>query len=256
MPPIVQAGMATQAARAGKHLLLDKPIALDVASADALESAVEASGVASVVFFTDRFVDTSRAWFDRVRKTPGWRGAWYRWLSTLQAPDNPFGGSAWRRERGALWDTGPHALSTLIAALGPVAAIRAVAGDDDLVTLVVRHESGSTSTAVLSQFAPPAAASFDCTLWGDAGLSPMPQRPDDRIIDIYATAASELVAAAVTPPTIRRRCSTRRRHHPTARRRAAADRSAVAGERPNEDGRSGRRFRASPTEQPVRFRSA
>ncbi len=198
VPPIVQATMATQAARAGKHLLLDKPIALDVASADALESAVEASGVASVVFFTDRFVDTSRAWFDRVRETPGWRGAWYRWLSTLQAPDNPFGGSAWRRERGALWDTGPHALSTLIAALGPVAAIRAVAGDDDLVTLVVRHESGSTSTAVLSQFAPPAAASFDCTLWGDAGLAPMPQRPEDRIIDIYATAASELVAAAVT----------------------------------------------------------
>ena len=123
VPPAVQAGMATQAARAGKHLLLDKPIALDVASADELESAVEASGVASVVFFTDRFVDTSRAWFERVQQTPGWRGAWYRWLSTLQAADNPFGGSEWRRERGALWDTGPHALSTLIGALGPVAAV-------------------------------------------------------------------------------------------------------------------------------------
>ncbi len=198
VPPTVQAGMATHAARAGKHLLLDKPIALDVSAADELQSAVEASGVASVVFFTDRFVDTSRAWFDRIRTTSGWRGAWYRWLSTLQAPDNPFGGSAWRRERGALWDTGPHALSTLIAALGPVAAISAVAGDGDLVTLIVRHESGATSTAVLSQFAPPAAASFDCTLWGEAGLSPMPLRPDDRIADIYATAAGDLVAAATT----------------------------------------------------------
>lgn len=196
VPPAVQADLALRAARAGKHLLLDKPIALDVASADALESAVEESGVASVVFFTDRFVDTSRAWFDQVRDTPGWRGAWYRWLSTLQAPDNPFGGSAWRRERGALWDTGPHALSTLIEALGPVAAVSAVAGDGDLVTLVVRHESGAMSTAVLSQFAPPAAASFDCTLWGDAGLAPMPLRPDGRIVDTYATAASELVAAA------------------------------------------------------------
>lgn len=196
VPPVVQVGMAIQAAQAGKHLLLDKPIALDVASADALESAVEASGVASVVFFTDRFVDTSRAWFDRVRDTPGWRGAWFRWLSTLQAPDNPFGGSAWRRERGALWDTGPHALSTLIGALGPVAAVTAVAGDGDLVTLVLRHDSGATSTAALSQFAPPAAASFDCTLWGDAGLQPMPKRPDGRIVEVYATAASELVAAA------------------------------------------------------------
>jgi predicted dehydrogenase len=196
VPPAVQAGLALRAARAGKHLLLDKPIALDVAAADALESAVEAAGVASVVFFTDRFVDTSRAWFDEVAATPGWRGAWFRWLSTLQAADNPFGGSAWRRERGALWDTGPHALSTLTAALGPVASITAVAGDGDLVTLVVRHESGATSTAVLSQFAPPAAASFDCTLWGDAGLLPMPPRPDGRIVPVYATAASELVAGA------------------------------------------------------------
>ena len=196
VPPAVQAGLATRAARAGRHVLLDKPIALDVASADALASAVQASGVASVVFFTDRFVDTSRAWFDHVRNTPGWRGAWYRWFSTLQAPDNPFGGSAWRRERGALWDTGPHALSTLIGALGPVAAVTAVAGDGDLVTLVLRHESGPTSTVVLSQFAPPAAVSFECTLWGDAGLAPMPQRPDDLIVDIYATAASELIESA------------------------------------------------------------
>ncbi len=202
VPPVVQAPMATIAARAGKHLLLDKPIALDVEAADALEAAVEQSGVASVVFFTDRFVDTSRAWFEQVQETAGWRGAWYRWLSTLQASDNPFGGSAWRRERGALWDTGPHALSTLIGTLGPIASLTAIAGDGDLVTLVVRHESGPTSTAVLSQFAPPAAASFDCTLWGEAGLLPMPARPDGRIVQIYATAAGQLVAAATTgaPP--------------------------------------------------------
>ncbi len=196
VPPSVQAGLAVRAARAGKHLLLDKPIALDVDSADALAAAVAAGGVASVVFFTDRFVDTSRAWFEQVRATPGWRGAWFRWLSTLQAADNPFGSSPWRREHGALWDTGPHALSTLTAALGPVAEITAVAGDGDLVTLVVRHGSGATSTVVLSQFAPAAAASFDCTLWGEAGLLPMPPRPDGRIVEIYATAASELVAAA------------------------------------------------------------
>jgi predicted dehydrogenase len=196
VPPSIQAELALRAARAGKHLLLDKPIALDVAAADALEAAVAANGVASLVFFTDRFVDTSRDWFAQVRATGGWRGAWFRWLSTLQAPGNPFGGSAWRREQGALWDTGPHALSTLTGALGPVARITAVAGDGDLVTLIVGHESGATSTVVLSQFAPPAAASFDCTLWGEAGLVPMPPRPDGRIVEIYATAAGELVRSA------------------------------------------------------------
>lgn len=198
VPPAIQSELATRAAGAGKHLLLDKPIALDVESADALESAVQAAGIASVVFFTDRFVDSSRAWFDQVRGTPGWRGAWFRWLSTLQAADNPFGGSAWRQEKGALWDTGPHALSTLTEALGPVAAITATAGEGDLVTLVMRHESGATSSVTLSQFAPPAAASLDCTLWGDAGLATMPLRPDGEIVQIYAAAASDLVTAART----------------------------------------------------------
>lgn len=198
VPPTVQAELAVRAARAGRHLLLDKPIALDVAAADALAAAVDEAGVASVVFFTDRFVDSSRAWFDQVQGTPGWRGAWFRWLSTLQAPGNPYGASPWRHEKGALWDTGPHALSTLIEALGPVAAVTATAGEGDLVTLVIRHESGATSTATLSQYAPPAAASFECLLWGDAGLVPMPERPDGRIVQVYAAAATDLVTAATT----------------------------------------------------------
>lgn len=203
VPPDVQAPLAIKAARSGKHLLLDKPIALDPAAADELEAAVTAAGVASLVFFTDRFVDTSRAWFDEVRSSTGWRGAWFRWLSSLQAAGNPFGGSPWRQELGALWDTAPHALSTLSAALGPVDSVIAVPGDGDLVTLVVHHESGATSTAILSQFAPPAAASFECALWGEDGINQMPPRPEGGIADIYATAAGELVAAATNGrPTV------------------------------------------------------
>jgi predicted dehydrogenase len=198
VPPVIQSELALRAAQAGKHLLMDKPIALDVPAADALVSAVQEADIASVVFFTDRFVETSRAWFEQVRRTPGWRGAWFRWLSTLQAADNPFGGSPWRQEKGALWDTGPHALSTLIEALGPVVSITAAAGDGDLVTLVIRHESGATSSVTLSQFAPPAAASFDCTLWGEAGMAPMPPRPDGEIVAVYAAAATDLVNAATT----------------------------------------------------------
>ena len=47
--------LAERAAAAGKHLLLEKPIALDVAGADRLVDAVRDAGVASVVFFTFRF---------------------------------------------------------------------------------------------------------------------------------------------------------------------------------------------------------
>jgi predicted dehydrogenase len=55
LPPHVQAPMAERAATAGKHLLLEKPIALDVAAADRVVAAVGDAGVASVVFFTFRF---------------------------------------------------------------------------------------------------------------------------------------------------------------------------------------------------------
>src|SRR5271170_1556177 len=62
IPPDVQAPMATRAARAGKHLLLEKPIALSEDAADALVDAVEQAAVASVVFFTQRFQPDVRAW--------------------------------------------------------------------------------------------------------------------------------------------------------------------------------------------------
>ena len=55
VPPDVQAPLAIRAAEAGKHLLLEKPVALSVSDADKLVAAVAAAGVASVVFFTHQF---------------------------------------------------------------------------------------------------------------------------------------------------------------------------------------------------------
>jgi predicted dehydrogenase len=196
VPPEVQAELGLMAAKAGKHLLLDKPVAMTVAGAHVLRDAATEAGVASVVFFTDRFADTSRAWFRDVRAVEGWRGGWLRAFSSLQEQGNPFGSSPWRWESGALWDIGPHALSTLSAALGPVRSLVAVGGDGDLVTLVIRHESGATSTASLTLFAPPAAAEFEAAVWGDVGVSPMPVRPDGSPSDLLAIAAQELVESA------------------------------------------------------------
>ena len=48
VPPDVQAPIAIRAASAGKHLLLEKPIAVSTADADALASTVEQARVASV----------------------------------------------------------------------------------------------------------------------------------------------------------------------------------------------------------------
>jgi predicted dehydrogenase len=197
VPPDVQAVMAREAANAGKHLLLDKPIAADIDAARALRTAVEANNVATVVFFTDRFVQSSRTWLDQIHQSGGWLGGWMRWFSALQEPDNPFGASPWRRRRGALWDTGPHALSTLGAALGPIDSITAVAGRDDLVVLTLSHRTGATSTATLSQFAPPAAICVETTVWGERGFSVMPPRPEDSSVALRV-AAQELVGSVIS----------------------------------------------------------
>ena len=195
VPPDAQAELALVAARAGKHLLLEKPVAMTVEGARALRDAASSSGVASVVFFTDRFIHESRAWFREVHSSDSWGGGWLRWFSSLQEEDNPFGSSPWRQQRGALWDVGPHALSTLGAALGPIDSVTAVGGKDDLVVLVLRHESGATSTASITAFAPPAAAGFEAAVWGETGLLHMPPRPEDEASAPYATAVEELVAA-------------------------------------------------------------
>jgi predicted dehydrogenase len=62
VPPDVQAGLATRAAEAGRHLLLEKPIATSEAAAEALTRAVTEAAIASVVFFTARFQSDVRAW--------------------------------------------------------------------------------------------------------------------------------------------------------------------------------------------------
>ena len=55
LAPDVQADLARRAARAGRHLLLDKPVALSLSAADALVEAVDAAGVSALVFTTNRY---------------------------------------------------------------------------------------------------------------------------------------------------------------------------------------------------------
>lgn len=201
VPPKVQASMALEAAAIGKHLLLDKPVADSLDDARALAEEVTNEGIASVVFFTGRFEPATRAFFDQIQATGGWKGGWSRMLASLDAPGNPFSESPWRREqRGALWDVGPHALSNLSGLLGPIADLRAVGGEGDLVHLVLTHESGATSTASLSLSAPPEGSNFETGIWGETGTAILPPS-DTPAVDSFALAATELVAAAESGDT-------------------------------------------------------
>ncbi len=141
VPPHVQAPLAIRAAEAGKHLLLEKPIALSVEDADAVVTAVEKASVASVVFFTWRFNREIRAWLADEQARGGWSGSGWSggvavWLGTSLQPDSPFN-TPWRQEKGALWDLGPHLVGMLWACLGPVTSVTAVAGQGDVAHLVL-----------------------------------------------------------------------------------------------------------------------
>lgn len=52
VPPSVQADLALRAAEAGRHLLLEKPVALELDAADRLLEAADRTGISTVVFFT------------------------------------------------------------------------------------------------------------------------------------------------------------------------------------------------------------
>ena len=194
VPPGVQAPIATRAARAGKHLLLEKPVAISAADADALVDAVDQANVASVVFFTARFQSDVRAWLAEVTATGGWAGGCAVWLGSALRTGNPFN-TPWRRDKGGLWDLAPHLISLLWASLGPVRSVTAQAGPADVTNLILRHEPGATSTVTVTLNAPESAELADLFLWGEAGRSAAPVETDQPVIPLR-TALTELAANA------------------------------------------------------------
>lgn len=194
LPPDVQAPLAVRAAEAGKHLLLEKPIALTVQAADRLVAAVQAAGVASVVFFRLRFESATSTWLTQAARTELAGGA-ASWLGSLAG--TPFEASPWRREHGALWDLGPHALSLLVPALGPVAAVQAGRGLRDTVHLVLTHAGGAASTVTLSSTVSPMSGGTEFFVHGDAGRLVLLPGADDAV-ESFAVAVDELSAAALT----------------------------------------------------------
>ncbi|WP_217206869.1 Gfo/Idh/MocA family protein [Streptomyces sp. AC550_RSS872] len=199
LPPAVQAELAVRAARAGRHLLLEKPLAPTVEQARAVAEAVEEAGVASVVFFTTRFQAETEAWISEQAAVEGWFTARAEWLGAVFGGDgNPFADSPWRREKGALWDVGPHALSVLLPILGDARRVTAAApGPGDTVHLVLDHVSGASSTLALSLTAPPAAAGAAVELRGSAGVTLLPESTESAV-SALARAAETLLAVSRT----------------------------------------------------------
>lgn len=194
LPPDVQAPIALRAAEAGRHLLLDKPVALRTDEANALAAAVAERDLASVVFFTWRFAPEVSGFVAGAVATGGWTEARVDHLGSIFEDGNPFGASPWRRERGGLWDVGPHALALVVPVLGPVTEVTGMAAEPDLTHLLLRHAGGAISRVTLSVDAPALAAREEAVFAGRAGVVPVP----DAVWDpeqAFGVALDQLISA-------------------------------------------------------------
>ncbi|MFL1429330.1 MULTISPECIES: Gfo/Idh/MocA family protein [unclassified Nocardiopsis] len=199
LPPDVQAELALRAARAGKHLLLDKPIALSTDAADAVVAEVGARGLASMVFFTNRFSDGIDAFVRESAEQGGWQGVRATLFASIFQPGNPYGASPWRKEKGGLWDVGPHVLSVVLPVLGPVEAVAAMAGPSDTVHLLTRHRSGAVGTFSVTLDAPEKAQGFEVVLFGEAGRAQVPNG-DKSAVEAFQVAIDRLIAQVEGTP--------------------------------------------------------
>lgn len=149
VPPAVQAELAMRSAAAGKHLILEKPVASSLADARALAGRIETAGVAAVCFLTRMYIPQIAGFLVEARQTKPHTGhASFRSGALLDG--SPYAGSGWRNaEFGALWDAAPHPVSVMVAVLGPVREVTARrVGERRALHLDLVHRGGTSSVDV------------------------------------------------------------------------------------------------------------
>ncbi|RZS66430.1 putative dehydrogenase [Agromyces ramosus] len=176
VPPTVQSSLAMRAVHAGRHVLLEKPSAIDPADAWQLADAVAASGVVSALTLTRRFHPVVRRFLETV--------------NALEAPPTGVAGvhvhggfltggfvaepSGWRDELGALVDLGPHLLDLAEQVAGPILRVK-VRDHGGYTAIDADHASGALGQyAVSGSVRTPAATTL--TAYGPAGREELDTR--------------------------------------------------------------------------------
>ncbi|ACU34214.1 oxidoreductase domain protein [Actinosynnema mirum DSM 43827] len=210
VPPGVQAPIAVTAARRGRHLVLEKPVAESVAGARELVDAVDEAGVAALVMLTRRFAPETREQLVDWRDLGGWTGGAARWVGGGLL-GGPYSASPWRHERGALDDVGPHAFDLLDAALGRITGVRAASCAGGLWQVLLEHESGAVSSAALGMSVPVSPGVAELEVFGAHGRRVLAGR-GSTARDCYAVLLDDLVGA-VASGAVRHPCDVRRGLH-------------------------------------------
>ncbi|SFF87463.1 Gfo/Idh/MocA family protein [Blastococcus tunisiensis] len=166
VPPDVQARLAPVAAAAGRHLMLEKPLAFTVEEAERIAAAVDEAGVVTQLMLTNRWTDAVRTFLADVSGAVP-RVLTAEFVGSQASAGSPFA-TPWRRPEMALFDVGPHALDLVEAAGGPATVVHA-RRTGAATALTLEHESGAVSHVTLSIATPGARGPLRCEAVTDAG---------------------------------------------------------------------------------------
>ncbi|MEO3871351.1 Gfo/Idh/MocA family oxidoreductase [Nonomuraea sp. B12E4] len=184
VPPAVQAELGIRAARAGKALLLEKPLADSVENARRLADAIAEAGVASQMVLTMRYAKQTRAFLARCAEIGAFGGHAAN-ISSVLLGDHPFA-TPWRLARGALLDVGPHVIDLLDAALGRVTGVRAHGNPLGWTGLLLEHEGGAASEVSLCMAATGDLPPATIAVYGRSGNAVLPAFDDDPLDNVAA----------------------------------------------------------------------
>jgi len=161
VPSGLHAEVGTQAAAAGKHLVIEKPIDTTLAAADRLIGAARAAGVVMTVVSQHRF-DPGLAEL-RMLLDAGALGrlvlgeASTKWYRSQAYYDSAAWRGTWALDGGSLMNQGIHYVDLLLWAMGPAAEVTALTATqahevevEDVALALVRFCSGAVGTIVAS----------------------------------------------------------------------------------------------------------
>jgi predicted dehydrogenase len=169
VPPAAAPDLAEAAAGRSKAVLLESPIAGDLAGAQRLARAVAVSGVTSQVALMWRYSAPVRSFLTSGVPRTHPMGGSGRLVSA--APARTSAGPAWRTEMGVLRSLGPYLIDLLDAALGPVGAVRAHGDPDGWLGLLLEHSAGRFSEASLTAVAAEGSERADVEIFGSGGAA-------------------------------------------------------------------------------------
>jgi len=160
------AAIGIQAAKAGKHLVVEKPIDVSLDAADRLIEAARTAGVALTVISQHRFdpglVELKRLLDDRALGRLVLGEASTKWYRAQAYYDSAAWRGTWTMDGGSLMNQGVHYVDLLRLCLGPAAEVTAMCATqahqievEDTALAIVRFASGAVGTILSSTAAFP-----------------------------------------------------------------------------------------------------